>query len=257
MNNIINEQISLVLDEIEMIGDSYQRADIRVKLISALTNLATLPIEDEPVGKDAFRNDTVKEIVEEPIVAPEPKKDKKKKETKKSKKKEETAKVEVDEADDTPITFEPANQIEAEDAIVEETIENPQPKEIDLEPEVEEKATEPIVIECQDEEGNVYNLDITEAWNLVGDEEGSEERVELAKNLTEYNLLPIYNTLEKLDHSYNKMMLSYYMQEYGLETINEFISDLTEGLFSDVYEFVNNENLEGLITSIESAAEQE
>ena len=57
MNNIINEQISLVLDEIEMIGDSYQRADIRVKLISALTNLATLPIEDEPVGKDAFRND--------------------------------------------------------------------------------------------------------------------------------------------------------------------------------------------------------
>lgn len=256
MNNIINEQINLVLEEIEMIGDSYQRADIRVKLISALTNLATLPIEDEPVGKDAFKNDTVKEVVEEPVVASEPKADKKKKETKKSKKKEETPKVEVEKADDTPITFEPANQMEAEDAIV-ETKEEPQPKEIDLEPEVKEESNEPIVIECQDEEGNVYNLDITEAWNLVGDEEGSEERVELAKNLTEYNLLPIYNTLEKLDHSYNKMMLSYYMQEYGLDTINEFISDLTEGLYSDVYEFVNNENLEGLITSIESAAEQE
>ncbi len=253
MNDIINEQISLVLEEIEMIGDNYQRADIRVKLITALTNCTVLPIENEPVGKDAFKNDTIKEVVEEPVVVSESKKDKKKKETKKSKKEKESQKVEVDEADEAPISFEPANQTEIEN-IAEETIEDPQPKEIDLEPEANE-ATEPIVIECEDEEGNAYTLDITEAWCVVGDEEGSEEKVELAKNLTEYNLLPIYNTLEKLDHSYNKMMLSYYMQEYGLDAINEFISDLTEGLFSDVYEFVNDENLEGLIANIESAAE--
>lgn len=252
MNDIINEQISLVLEEIEMIGDNYHRADIRVKLIAALANYSILPIEDEPIGKDSFKNDTVKEVTEEPVVDA---KSKKKKETKQSKKEKETKSVEVDEADEQPINFESVEEVKEEvENTVEEDVEEPQPQEIDLEPEFIEE-TAPIVIECEDEDGNAYTLDITEAWKIVGDEEASDERVELAKNLTEYNLLPIYNTLEKIDHCYNKMMLSYYMQEYGLETINEFITDLTEGLFSDIYEFVNNENLEGLIQNIESAAE--
>lgn len=234
MNNVINEQISLVLDEIELIGDTYQRADIRVKLISALIE-ANVEELGEPAGKDAFKYDNKKDVTTETVEKPI--KEEKKKEAKK-----------VEEiAEDKPIIFEPANPVETEDAIT-ETIEEPQPKEINL---------EPIVIECEDENGNAYTLDITEAWEIVGDEEGSEERVELAKNLTEYNLLPVYNTFNKLDDCYNKMMLAYYMQQYSLEGINEFIEGLTEGMYTDVYEFVNNDNLEGLIANIEEAAEEE
>ena len=248
MNNVINEQLNVLLEEIELIGDDYQRADIRVKLISALSNLYLEPI-NEPVGKDAIKHDNKKEVsvAEEELV---------KETTKKTKKKEKTTKkAEEVTSDEAPIVFEPAEETQVVDN--KEENQEPQPVEIDLEPQVQEENAGPVIIDCQDEEGNAYQLDITEAWNIVGDEEGSEEKVELAKNLTEYNLLPVYNTLEKLDHSYNKMMLSYYMQEYSLEGINEFIESLTEGMFTDVYEFVNNENLEGLIANIEEAATEE
>lgn len=258
MNNVLNEQLSTLLEEIELIGDNYQRADIRVKLISALSNLC-LETVDQPTGKDALKHDNKKEV--EPVKETT-KKQNKKKSTKSEK---EDKKVEI-ESDDTPIIFDPVEKVEeteevvqAEDTVVEDTTvnEDPQPIEVELEPQAKAEVEGPIIIDCEDEEGNTYQLDITEAWNVVGDEEGSEERVELARNLTEYNLLPVYNTLEKLDHSYNKMMLSYYMQEYGLEGINEFIESLTEGMFADVYEFVNNENLEGLIANIEEAATEE
>lgn len=244
MNELINEQLNLLLEEIELIGDNYQRADIRVKLIQALSELTVDTNVESVSGKESFKNDVKKETTK--------KTDEKKKESKKSNKKDKKEKEE-EIAEDAPIVFEPV--VESDTAAVSE--EEPQPKEVDLEPAVEETVTEPIVIECEDENGQAYTLDITEAWNIVGDEEGSEEMVELAKNLTEYNLLPIYTTLDKLDHNYNKMMLAYYMQQYTLEGINEFIESLTEGLFNDIYEFVNNENLEGLIANIEEAASEE
>lgn len=259
MTNVINEQLNAVLEEIELIGDTYQRADIRVKLIGALSNLTFAPT-DEPIGKDAFKHDTVKEIEEtETIVKEEkPKKETKKKTSKKAEK--EPATVKVDSADEEPIEFESADVAESTDAIVEETVTQSEPKEIeiDTDPSIEaNQETERIVIECENEDKSKYDLDITDAWMFVGDEEGSEERIEIAKNLTEYNLLPVYNTFEKLEDNNSKMMLAYYMQLYGLEGINEFIENLTEGMFSDVYEFANNENIDGLITSIEEAASEE
>lgn len=242
MNELINTQLSLLLEEIELIGDMYQRADIRVKLIQALGDLIVEPNTESVEGKDAFKHDTKKETVKEETVEKEVKEEKKK-ESKKSNKKN---KKEVEVAEDAPIVFEPVEET------TEEAIE-PQPQEIDLEPTEEE----PIIIECEDENKQTYSLDITEAWKVVGDEEGSEEMVELAKNLTEYNLLPIYITLDKLSDSYNKMMLAYYMQQFTLEGVNEFIESLTEGVFTDIYEFVNDENLEGLIANIEEAASEE
>lgn len=239
MNELVNEQLSLLLEEIDLIGDVYQRADIRVKMIQALGGLLIEPAV-ESSGKEAFKHDTKKEVE---VIEEAPVKEEKKK-SKSSKKKEI--------AEDAPIIFEPAEQ--GTEAIVEE---EPQPKEIDLDATVEDKIAEPVVIECEDENGEAYSLDITEAWNVVGDKEGSEEMVELAKNLTEYNLLPIYTTLDKLTHSYNKMMLAYYMQQFTLEGVNEFIESLTEGVFTDIYEFVNDENLEGLIANIEEAASEE
>lgn len=241
MNEVINEQLSLVLEEIDLIGDIYQRADIRVKLIQALGGLIIEPAVESATGKEAFKHDTKKEVE---VTEEVPVKEEKKK-SKSSKKKEKEI------AEDAPIVFEPAEAVEA---IVEE---EPQPKEIDLDTTIEDKIAEPVVIECEDENGETYSLDITEAWNVVGDEDGSEEMVELAKNLTEYNLLPVFTTLDKLSNNYNKMMLAYYMQQFTLEGINEFIESLTEGVFTDVYEFVNDENLEGLIANIEEAASEE
>lgn len=245
MNNVINEQLNLVLEELELITDTYQRADIRVKLISALMGTSVEDL-DEPTGKEAFKNDKKKETVEK-----QPAKEDKKK----SNKKEDKSKKKIEVSEDAPIIFEPADDFTSEDAVTETPEKDPEPKEVNLES--NEEVNEPIVIECEDDNGKAYTLDITDAWNVVGDEEGSEEAVELAKNLTEYNLLPVYNTFEKLDNCYNKMMLAYYMQEFGLQGINEFIDSLTEGVFKDVYEFVNNENLEGLIANIEEAAQEE
>ena len=76
-------------------------------------------------------------------------------------------------------------------------------------------------------------------------------------NITAYALLPIYQSLDKLEDSENKMMLSYYMKEYGLEQINDFVNQLTDGQFSDVYEFVNNDNVEGLVVNIQSVEDSE
>lgn len=243
MNNVINEQLNLVLEELELITDTYQRADIRVKLMSVL--MGENVELNEPAGKEAFKHDKKKETADK-----QPAKEDKKKSSKKENK---TKKVEVSE--DTPIIFEPADDFTSEDAVTETPEKDPEPKEVELEP--NEEINEPIVIECEDEDGKSYTLDITDAWNVVGDEEGSEEAVELARNLTEYNLLPVYNTFDELDNCSNKMMLAYYMQEFGLQGINEFIDSLTEGVYKDIYEFVNNENLEGLIANIEEAAQEE
>ena len=53
------------------------------------------------------------------------------------------------------------------------------------------------------------------------------------------------------------MTLAYYLNEYGLDEINNFTSELTDGIFNDIYEFINDGNLEGFITNIEAATEEE
>ena len=52
------------------------------------------------------------------------------------------------------------------------------------------------------------------------------------------------------------MMLAYYMSEFGLEEINNFVSELTDGTFNDIYEFINDENLDGFIINVENAIEE-
>lgn len=214
MEKLINSQIETLQTEIEEISDPYQRAHIRVLLISALGNLSTIgevsTVSTIAEGKEAIKNDIVKE-------------------------------------NNKPINFEEPKEEKVEEVVKESN--GPEPIEID---EQGQESSEPIIIET--EEGQ---LDITEAYNALASVEDESARTELAMNITAYALLPIYQSLDKLEDSENKMMLSYYMKEYGLEQINDFVNQLTDGQFSDVYEFVNNDNVEGLVVNIQSVEDSE
>lgn len=239
MINTINEQIALVLEDLELMTDPYQRGMVRTQLIGALSNMnltASFDSNSLPTGKDSIKNDVVKEpvsvdIEQDPIQA------------------------------DAPITFEEPAPVK-EEKPKKASKNKAEPVEVDVDPNTEEVTAEPIIVQVEDEEGNVIDLDITEAWNAVApsmQEAGVEEEVilGLAQNLTAYNLMPIYATFTNLTDSEDKMMLSYYMQQVGIEDINAFISDLSDGQFNDIYEFANNDNLEYIVTSIGEAMSDE
>lgn len=242
MMNLINEQIQAVIEDLELMTNPYERSMVRTHLIGALSNINLTASFDTmanslPAGKDAIKNDIVKEPVEEPV----------------------TVDIEQDPIQaDAPIVFEKSTPV-----VEEEPKKKTEPTEVDVDPNTEEEVvTEPIVIQVEDEEGNVIDLDITEAWNAVApsmQESGVEEEIilSLAQNLTAYNLMPIYSTFTELADSEDKMMLSYYMQQVGVEDINGFIANLSDGQFNDIYEFANNDNLEYIVTSIAEAMSEE
>lgn len=149
-----------------------------------------------------------------------------------------------------PIEFEETN--EQEEILPEENAEEVGPNEIDIDNDPAIVSNDPYMVETENGE-----VDIRAAYNMLSTFEGSEEdKVELATNITLYNLTAIYETLTQVKDCHNKMMLSYYMSEFGLEEINGFVSQLTDETFNDIYEFVNDDNLEGLIVNIESAIEE-
>lgn len=213
MNELINEQIALIQKELEEITNPYERAHIRVLLLSSLTSMC---IEDDTdnvlTGKDAIKKDMAK-----------------------------------------PITFEETETSEAVEPDMEAQSEEPNEIDIDHDPNVH--SDEPLIVETE-ENGEI---DIREAYNLITNyEEGTEEdKLQLATNITLYSLAPIYEGLTQLKDCYNKMMLSYYMSEFGLQEINNFVSQLTDNTFNDIYEFINDDNLEGFIINVESAIEEE
>lgn len=242
MMNLINEQIQAVIEDLELMTNPYERSMVRTHLIGALSNINLTASFDTmanslPAGKDAIKNDIVKEPVEEPVPVD----------------------IEQDPIQtDAPIVFEEPTPV-----IEEEPKKKAEPTEVDVDPNTEEEVVaEPIVVQVEDEEGNVIDLDITEAWNAVApsmQESGVEEEIilSLAQNLTAYNLMPIYSTFTELNDSEDKMMLSYYMQQVGVEDINGFIANLSDGQFNDIYEFANNDNLEYIVTSIAEAMSEE
>lgn len=245
MMNLINEQIQAVIEDLELMTNPYERSMVRTHLIGALSNINLTASFDTmanslPAGKDAIKNDIVKESVEEPVPVD----------------------IEQDPIQaDAPITFEEPAPVK-EEKPKKASKKKAEPVEVDVDPNTEEVTAEPIIVQVEDEEGNVIDLDITEAWNAVApsmQEAGVEEEVilGLAQNLTAYNLMPIYATFTNLTDSEDKMMLSYYMQQVGIEDINAFISDLSDGQFNDIYEFANNDNLEYIVTSIGEAMSDE
>ena len=221
MNDLFNEQYGLLLQDLQEISNPYERAHIRALLLGTLAGLTEESSSDVTItGKDAIKNDIAKPIQFEEEVTEE----------------QETAN---------------------ENEVAEETQpQSNEPRELDLDhdPAIsDDNDTTPMIVETED-----GDLDITEAYGLITNFSGTdEEKIELATNITLYNLTAIYEGLSQLKDCHNKMMLAYYLSEYGLDEINGFISQLTDETFNDVYEFVNDENLDGLIISLESAAEEE
>lgn len=224
MNKIFNEQYELLLKDMEEITDPYHRAHIRALVLQAVNSLTDISEDDIEVaitGKDAIKEDIAK--------------DTKKTTTETTKKKTTTASKKK-----------------------EKEVKKDEPNELDLDkdPNINndtEVNTEPLIVNV---EGTDY--DIREAYNLLDKFEGTdEERIDLATNITAYGLTAIYESLSQLKDSENKMTLAYYLNEYGLDEINNFTSELTDGTFNDIYEFINDDNLEGFITNIEAATEEE
>lgn len=240
MINLIQLQLNSLLEEIEMVTDTYQRANLRVKLINALSNLTT----DEPVyeleGKDSIKNDFIKENKTEDIT------------------------FELSNNDTQSILFEDNNSNDSQIEINQQEEQEQQIKEPEIEfinvseqKEVQEEITEPILLTCYNENEEEYQLDITEALIAMNNKDLENETIlEIAKNITEHNLVPIYQTLKVLDDTNNKMMLAYYLQQFGLEAVNEFLTYLTDGQFTDLYEFVNNDNVEGLVVNLEESSQE-
>lgn len=230
MMNLINEQIQLILEDLELITNPYERSMVRAHLIGSLTNMNTsyqIETDSLPKGKDAIKNDIPKqEIIEKQFI---------------KESKEQTVE------NDAPITF--------EESVNQEEQEKTGPVEIDIDPDTKEDI-EPIMTQIEDEEGNVFDIDITEAYNKLSADLSEEERIDLARNITAYNLLPVYEELSQLPDCNDKMMLSYYLQQLGIDEIDAFVESLTDGQFNLLHDFVNKDNLEYLVTEIATAMEE-
>ena len=152
-----------------------------------------------------------------------------------------------------PIAFDEVPTQEVETPEEEMQPQSNEPNEIDLDHDPAVNSNEPMMVETE-ESGTI---DVREAYNLITNFEGTEkEKVELATNITLYSLTAIYEGLTQLKDCHNKMMLAYYMGEFGLEEMNNFVSELTDGTFNDIYEFINDENLDGFIINVENAIEE-
>lgn len=245
MNNLINEQVNLVLEDLELMTNPYERCMVRTNLIQALSNLVVADdLSSLPKGKDAIRTDVVKENNLEETTAPiQPV--------------QEEVPTETHIEDEPPIQFEEVQE-ETQEEVVEET---PQPVEVDVDPDTAETDTDdaivgPIVVQVENEDGEIVDLDVTEAYELIKSEMTPEEKVELATTITGYSLIPIYAQLTNLTDGDLKATLAYQMQQVGLDEVNAFVSELTDGRF-ELFEFVNDDNLEYLVTSIEEAMSDE
>lgn len=219
MDDLINEQIINIQEDIQLITNPYERAMVRAQLLLALSDLSQVgEVSIGPTGKNAIKNDNVK-----------------------------------------PITFEEesVSSEEGEPIELEKTTEEG-PREISLE-------NNQVIVQVELEDGTFTDLDVTEQFNLTTDYVGDigetkeailEARKELASQIATFSLTPVYSSLEKLSSSNDKLMLAYYMQEYGIEEINSFVEDLTDGNYNDVYEFATNDTVGALVADLAKAAEE-
>lgn len=219
MNKLFNEQFELIQQDLQEITNPYERAHIRALLLGTLAELVEESVSSEFNNKNAIKNDTIKDVI-----------------------------------DFEPDSNEEITEEQEVEYIEEEmNTQSNEPNEIDLDKDPAINSNEPIMVET--EENGTIN--VREAYNLITTFEGTEDdKLALASNITLYSLTAIYEGLSQLKDCHNKMMLAYYMSEFGLEEINNFVSELTDGTFNDIYEFINNENLEGFIINVENAIEE-
>ena len=221
----INSQMKTLAKEVEGILDIGERANARAKYIELLFNISVSEALESGCscggncshGKDAIKEDIPKEQVIEQEVDP----------------------------------LEDSEEVVDEKAKEEQEID---PLEDSEEVEQDAEANERITYET--EEGEI--LDITDIYNKITDVEDPEERRTVAGYIAEYdNCIEEYNSLSMLESSGTKIYLAYCINFYGLDEINECVAKLTENEFTNVYEYITDNNVEGFTQYVDQTFDSE
>lgn len=221
----INSQMKTLAKEVEGILDIGERANARAKYIELLFNISVSEALESgcscggncSCGKDAIKEDIPKEQVVEQEVDP----------------------------------LEDSEEVVDEKAKEEQEID---PLEDSEEVEQDAEANERITYET--EEGEI--LDITDIYNKITDVEDPEERRTVAGYIAEYdNCIEEYNSLSMLESSGTKIYLAYCINFYGLDEINECVAKLTENEFTNVYEYITDNNVEGFTQYVDQTFDSE
>ena len=228
---MINNQMKTLAKEIEGILDIAERAQVRAKYIELLFDISVSgALEDSGCscggncGKEAIKEDLPKpesETVEE---------------------EQEVEPVEDDALDESE-EVEQAKQPEEDDPLNDSE-------------EVEQDTAEDEKLLYETEDGDI--LDVTEIYNKVTDVEDPETRLQVAGYITEYDeCIEEYNSLSMLTSSVSKIYLAYCIKYYGLDNINECVARLTENQITDLFEYINDNNVDGFTQYVDQTFDEE
>lgn len=239
----INKQMKLLAKEIEGILDIGERANARAKYIELLFNISISDALDNnnscscggncSCGKDAIKEDipkALKEEVKEVEEVEEPMVDTTEEEVVKEMPTETT---EDEPAEGYKEADEPADPLE-DGEIVEDTV-------------VDDRITVEL------ESGEV--VDVTDIYNQITDPEDPDEKLEIAGYIYEYdNCVKEYNSLDNLSPDGSRIYLAWCIKFYP-ELVSECVSKLTEGAFDNIFDYVNNNNVEGFTQYLDKELE--
>ena len=228
---MINSQMKTLAKEIEGILDIAERAQVRAKYIELLFDISVSgALEDSGCscggncGKEAIKEDLPKpesETVEE---------------------EQEVEPVENDALDESE-EVEQVKQPEEDDPLNDSE-------------EVEQDAVGEEKLLYETEDGDI--LDVTEVYNKVTDVEDPETRLQVAGYITEYDeCIEEYNSLSMLTSSVSKIYLAYCIKYYGLDNINECVARLTENQITDLFEYINDNNVDGFTQYVDQTFDEE
>lgn len=232
LKELMNEQIINIKNELEVIEDPVEKIKIRMNFVELLSSIEcdNEELPEIPDGKEAIKSDVKK----------------KKKTTKK--KVEETPKEEV--VEDTEKDEIPFPNVETD--FNNEDLQNTG---IELHEEVSETPA-PTKTEIM-----INGIDCAEIYNMLPHDLDEEIHQEIAYEFTTAKeIFPLYQELiseSKLSHSVNVARLASHLYNNDLETINYVLSEFSDGTLNNIYEDLNDSNVEAFVDHIDMLINQQ
>lgn len=101
----------------------------------------------------------------------------------------------------------------------------------------------------EDKLGN--EIDITYEFKLIdGLTDNDKKRKQYAYKLQSSNSSDIFNKLENVSLSEDKVKLAFFIGKYTIAKINKLVSNITSGVSHDVYEYANDNTTSHLVEEI-------
>lgn len=142
---------------------------------------------------------------------------------------------------------------ETEEEIEEDVIED---EEFEQENKEFKKAfSESVPLTARDEEGNVFN--IAQAYDILEDEKDREKRTSIAVEVTKINSIDILEKIieeTKCKKDYYAGMLACFVGYAGLDIVNKYLNEMTDGNADDIYSFINKNNIAAFVNYLDSKA---